>query len=231
MNFFSHNNLLLIFNYFWSTDSETVRLPYEVNEFYSFCWFCKLIGWDHCSYCVTYIGHVHVHSLLAVYMYHQMYTCGISGVKKAYILSFLKKEMNVALSQKTHTCKLYRYRSQSFLEPHHQWLPELYSHHVPYYSHCDSSQVTKSSKCSHPAIMLTNSPQEMCLKSSIRCLLFDPFLARKKVKNQCSLNFPVSFAFLSHLFFFYLTSPKGVCCSVLIILFVWVKVSSAGDQP
>ena len=29
--FFSHNNLLLIFNYFWSTDSETVRLPYEVN--------------------------------------------------------------------------------------------------------------------------------------------------------------------------------------------------------
>ena len=29
--FFSHNNLLLVFNYFWSTDSETVRLPYEVN--------------------------------------------------------------------------------------------------------------------------------------------------------------------------------------------------------
>lgn len=117
--FFSHNNLLLIFNYFWSTDSETVRLPYEVNEFYSFWWFCKLIGWDHCSYCVTYIGHIHVHSLLALYMYHQMYTCGISGVKKAYILSFLKKKMNVVLSQKTHTCKLYRYRSQSSLEPHH----------------------------------------------------------------------------------------------------------------
>ena len=53
--FFSHNNLLLIFNYFWSTDSETVRLPYEVSEFYSFCWFCRM-GWDDCSYCVTYIG-------------------------------------------------------------------------------------------------------------------------------------------------------------------------------
>ena len=51
--FFTHNNLLLIFNYFWSTDSETVRLPYEVNEFYSFCWFCKM-GWDDCSYCLTY---------------------------------------------------------------------------------------------------------------------------------------------------------------------------------
>lgn len=62
VNFFSHlfffltnNNLLLIFNYFWSTDSETVRLPYEVSEFYTFCWFCKM-GWDGCSYCVTYTG-------------------------------------------------------------------------------------------------------------------------------------------------------------------------------
>ena len=53
--FLTNNNLLLIFNYFWSTDSETVRFPYEVSEFYSFCWFCKM-GWDDCSYCVTYIG-------------------------------------------------------------------------------------------------------------------------------------------------------------------------------
>ena len=60
-----------------------------------------------------------------------------------------------------------------------------------------------------------------CKMGSMRWLQLPLVLVRKKVMNQCSLDFPVSFAFLS---LFYLPCRKGVCCSVLVILFVWVKV-------
>ena len=103
VNFFSHlfffltnNNLLLIFNYFWSTDSETVRLPYEVSEFYSFCWFCKMgsMRW------LQLLCNLHWSHYMFILYWLSTCTIEISGIKRAYILSFLKKEMNCSSKSK-----------------------------------------------------------------------------------------------------------------------------------